>query len=71
MPLALGGLHEDDNLQILCAHCNLSKSAKPFQRNSRSSEGAWSRIMSRLKFTVLATSIPMPTTHRQPTSGAP
>ena len=28
-PLALGGLHEDDNLQILCGHCNLSKSAKP------------------------------------------
>ena len=28
MPLALGGLHDDANLQILCAHCNLSKNAK-------------------------------------------
>ena len=28
MPLNLGGMHDDDNLQILCAPCNLSKSAK-------------------------------------------
>ena len=25
-PLALGGLHDDDNFQVLCAPCNLSKS---------------------------------------------
>ena len=28
MPLALGGKHEDENLQLLCATCNLSKGAK-------------------------------------------
>ena len=28
MPFALGGLHDDSNLQILCAHCNVSKHAK-------------------------------------------
>ena len=28
MPLALGGKHEDSNLQLLCARCNLSKGAK-------------------------------------------
>ena len=28
MPLALGGLHDDSNLQILCVYCNLSKHAK-------------------------------------------
>jgi 5-methylcytosine-specific restriction endonuclease McrA len=28
MPLALGGAHEDANIQILCPFCNLSKGAK-------------------------------------------
>lgn len=28
MPLALGGVNEDSNMQILCAPCNLSKHAK-------------------------------------------
>ena len=28
LPLALGGLHDDANLQILCVFCNLSKGAK-------------------------------------------
>ncbi len=28
MPLALGGKHEDTNLQLLCAVCNLSKGAR-------------------------------------------
>ena len=28
MPLVLGGLHDDANLQLLCAHCNVSKHAK-------------------------------------------
>ena len=28
MPLSLGGLHDDANLQILCAPCNLRKGAK-------------------------------------------
>lgn len=28
MPLALGGLHADNNLQLLCPPCNLSKNAK-------------------------------------------
>ena len=28
MPLALGGLHDSANLQILCARCNISKGAK-------------------------------------------
>jgi 5-methylcytosine-specific restriction endonuclease McrA len=28
MPLALGGLHDDANLQLLCPPCNLSKNAK-------------------------------------------
>jgi len=28
MPLALGGMHEDANLQLLCSGCNLSKGAK-------------------------------------------
>jgi len=28
MPLALGGLHEDSNLQLTCPICNLRKSAK-------------------------------------------
>ncbi|MGP1677876.1 MAG: HNH endonuclease signature motif containing protein [Burkholderiales bacterium] len=28
MPIALGGEHADSNMQILCATCNLSKSAK-------------------------------------------
>ena len=28
MPLALGGLHDDSNLQILCVACNLSKGAQ-------------------------------------------
>ena len=28
-PLALGGLHDDSNLQLLCAPCNMSKGAKP------------------------------------------
>ena len=27
-PLAQGGLHEDSNLQLLCAPCNMSKGAK-------------------------------------------
>ena len=27
IPLALGGLHDDDNFQVLCAPCNQSKSA--------------------------------------------
>ena len=29
VPLALGGLHDDSNLQILCVRCNLEKSATP------------------------------------------
>ena len=28
MPLALGGLHEDENLQLLCRGCNLAKGSK-------------------------------------------
>jgi 5-methylcytosine-specific restriction endonuclease McrA len=28
MPLALGGKHEDSNLQLLCPPCNMSKNAK-------------------------------------------
>lgn len=28
LPLALGGLHDDSNLQLLCAKCNLRKGAK-------------------------------------------
>ena len=28
MPLALGGAHEDKNIQLLCPSCNLSKHAK-------------------------------------------
>ena len=28
MPLALGGLHDDSNLQSLCAKCNQRKNAK-------------------------------------------
>ena len=28
MPLALGGKHEDNNLQLLCTACNLSKGSK-------------------------------------------
>ena len=28
MPLSLGGAHEDNNIQLLCAKCNLTKHAK-------------------------------------------
>ena len=28
MPIALGGKNVDDNVQLLCAACNLSKQAK-------------------------------------------
>jgi len=28
VPLASGGAHADDNIQLLCPHCNISKSAK-------------------------------------------
>ena len=28
MPLAKGGTHEPNNVQLLCAHCNYSKNAK-------------------------------------------
>ena len=28
MPLALGGLHDDANLQVICSRCNGSKGAK-------------------------------------------
>ena len=32
VPLASGGFHDDANLQVLCADCNLSKGAKdPFE----------------------------------------
>lgn len=28
VPLALGGMHDDSNLQLLCPSCNMSKHAK-------------------------------------------
>ena len=32
IPLLMGGMHEDANLQVLCVFCNLSKSAQdPFE----------------------------------------
>ena len=38
MPLALGGLHDDSNLQVLCAFCNLSKHDKHLAEFARENE---------------------------------